>query len=158
QLAAVQAAQAQAYHNDMDPSKFNNHNVSVPNHPNTITYEETEDPPTRTMAFFHLLTHQFSIYMTFVLGSLVIAYGIVYDDTQTLRNDVGNHVILNGFARDQCKDLTQAMLVSYEYIYVSSGCPLRFRWQRQCETPSSSQSCISIYCVWHFSLCVASLF
>jgi hypothetical protein len=116
QLAAIQAAQAAAYHNDMDPAKVTNR--SVPGgggpHPSTISYEEVEDPPTRTMAYFHLVTHQASIYMTFVLVSLVIAFSIVYNDTTDLRDDVSNNV------RRVCKDVTDALL-SYFALVVITG-------------------------------------
>lgn len=101
----------------MDPAKVTNRSVlsgtHQQHHPNTISYEEVEDPPTRQMAFFHLLTHQASIYMTFVLVSLVIAFSIVYNDTTVLRDDVGNNV------RRVCKDVTDAMLTYFALVVIS---------------------------------------
>jgi len=97
------AAQAAAYHNDEDPAKAAV-SLSVAPSP-SVSYEEQHDSPTRCMAFFHLLSHQMSIYMTFVLVSLVIALAIVYNDTTDLQDDVVNNV------RRECKDVVDALLV-----------------------------------------------
>ena len=124
QLAAVQAAQAAAFHNGSDArggsaagagSGAVAGSVAVPiRGVQSVSYEEVEDPPTRAMAYFHLLSHQFAVYMTFVLVALVIALGIAYKDSEALRDDVGNNV------RRECKDVSDALL-TYLALVVITG-------------------------------------
>lgn len=127
QLAAVQAAQAAAFHNGADARSGGGGgagagSVGVPiSGVQSVSYEEVEDPPTRAMAYFHLLSHQFAVYMTFVLVSLVIALAIVYRDSESLRDDVGNNV------RRECKDVSDALL-TYLALVVITGAFAVFTW------------------------------
>lgn len=67
------------------------------------------------MAYFHLMSHQFSIYMSFVLISLIIAFSIVYDDTKTMRDLVDNNLL------PVCKDISDALLVYMSLVIISGA-------------------------------------
>ncbi len=101
------AAQAAAYHNGLDPDKVVPGSVAPAPPQPLVQYEETQDPPSRGMAYFHLLTHQAAIYMTFVCVSLVIAFAIVYIDTSAFRTNVNNNVA----PYTTCSDINNAVLV-----------------------------------------------